>query len=99
MRKMENKIIKRLAEEVWENLLWEGMEAVLFEDGEVWVRQKGTVSSGEDEVIYKVDLGPHYWADSFGVEMDEEGNLSTDPEMQEEFVQVFLEETSEFLDY
>lgn len=96
---MKNEITKRLAEEVWENLLWDGMEAALFEDGDVWVRQKGVVSSDEDEVIYKVDLSPHYWADSFGVEVDEEGNLSIDPEMQEEFIQVFSEETSKFLDY
>lgn len=96
---MKNEMIKRLAGEVWENLLWDGMEAALFEDGYVWVRPKGAVSSDEDEVIYKVDLSPHYWADSFGVEMDDEGNLSTDPKMQEEFIQVFSEETSEFLDY
>ena len=94
---MKNEIIKSLAEEVWENILWEGMESVLYSDGDIWTRQQGSTGVDEDEIIFKVDLSPDNWVDSFAV-IVHDGIAEKDSSMYEEFIQVFSAELIEDLE-
>lgn len=86
----ENKMekgIKNFLEEVWENITWEGMEVVLYKDGDNWTRQQGSRGVDEDEVIYTLPLSLDYWADSYFMYRDEDGDVVKDETMKKDFME------------
>lgn len=56
--------IKEVAKEIAKNIPWDGMEFFLYEDGEMGVRQIGSFSANESEIIYVRSLEKSYWNDS-----------------------------------
>lgn len=80
-------MIKKYLNEVWDNLFWQGMEAVLYGNGDIWVRQQGTKAWDEDDIVYKLSLSLEYWSDSFFVTVNKNGDLIRDESMKEDFIE------------
>ena len=87
-----------LIETVWENLLWDGMEAVLYEDGETWTRQASAFGEDESKIIYKINLDTWYWVDSFTVIKNDDGEIIKDESMREDFFETMINDTVENLE-
>ena len=82
--------------EIWENLIWEGMEAILYKDGETWTRQEGSTGTDEDDIIYKVPLSSTYWGESYSLAWDkEEEEWIKDETMKEDFIDDIADEILE----
>lgn len=79
--------IKRFLEEIWENLFWEGMETVLYKDGDNWTRQIGSMGIDEENVIYKLPLSFSYWGDSYFITKDEDDEPVKDEAMKNDFME------------
>ena len=71
-------------EEAWENLLWGGMVANFYANGDSWVRNEGSFNGG---VIYKIELGRENFADSYVMDGREK-----DENMKEDFIADFYAE-------
>ena len=56
---------REFVEFVFENLVQDGMEAVLYTDGFVCLRQCGSWGTDEDEIIATVPLSFDYWNSSW----------------------------------
>ena len=56
---------REFAEFIFENLVWDNMEAVLYKDGFAWARQVGSWGTDEDEIIARVPLSFEYWSESW----------------------------------
>lgn len=82
-----DKGIKNFLEEVWENITWEGMETVLYKDGDNWTRQEGSVGIDEEDVIYKLPLDLNYWADSYFMYRNEDEDVVKDETMKKDFME------------
>lgn len=82
-----DKGIKNFLEEVWENITWEGMETVLYKDGDNWTRQEGAIGIDEEDVIYKLPLDLNYWEDSYFMYRDEDGDVVKDEAMKKDFME------------
>lgn len=82
-----NKRIKEFVEEAWDGLFWEGMEIVLYKDGDNWTRQQGSQGSDENEIIYTLPLSLDYWADSYFMHRDEDGDVVKDETMKLDFME------------
>ena len=100
---MENKerleqMAIELIEVVWENLLWNGMEAVLYEDGETWTRQATVFGGDKDKIIYKIDLDEWHWRDSFAVIENDDREITKDASMREKFFDTMIDEVIEELE-
>lgn len=80
-------MINSYLNEVWNNLFWEGMEAVLYGNGEIWVRQQGTSAWDEADILYTLPLTLDHWADSYFMYRDEDGDLMKDESMKEDFIE------------
>lgn len=80
-------MIKKYLNEVWDNLFWQGMEAVLYGDGDIWVRQQGAQAWDEDDIVYKLSLSLEYWSDSFFVTVKKNGDLMKDETMKPDFIE------------
>lgn len=93
MKKIVEKFVEK---EVWENLIREGMEAVLYKDGDSWTRQEGTVGADEGEVIYRVSLSSDYWGDSYALDY-KDGEWIKDESMKEDFIRDITEEILKFI--
>ena len=84
---MDKDLVRSFVEEIWENLVWEGMEAILYKDGETFVRQEGSAGTDEDDIIYKVSLSSNYWGESYALDWDEESEeYIKDKTMKEDFI-------------
>lgn len=84
---MNKEVIKTFVkEEIWENIIWEGMEAILYNDGDTWTRQEGSTGIDEDDIIYKVPLSFYYWSDSYVLAKNEDEDLVKDESMKEYFI-------------
>lgn len=84
---MNKEVIKTFVkEEIWENIIWEGMEAILYNDGDTWTRQKGSTGIDEDDIIYKVPLSFYYWSDSYVLAKNEDEDLVKDESVKEYFI-------------
>lgn len=97
----ENKMgkgIKKFLEEVWENITWEGMEVVLYKDGDNWTRQQGTRGIDEEDVIYTLPLDLNYWADSYFMYRDEDDDVVKDESMKEDFMEYMESQVRKELD-
>lgn len=73
--------------EVWEAIFWEGMEAVLYGNGETWLRQQGSTAWDEGDILYILPLSESHWNDSYFVTMNEDGDLMKDEEMKQDFIE------------
>lgn len=82
-----DKGIKNFLEEVWENIAWEGMETVLYKDGDNWTRQEGAIGIDEEDVIYKLPLDLNYWEDSYFMYRDEDEDVVKDETMKKDFME------------
>jgi len=80
-------MIKDYLNEVWENIFWNGMEIVLYEDGDHWTRQVGSYGTDEQGIVYKLPLSESYWCDSYFVTVNEDGDLVKDESMKEDFIE------------
>lgn len=80
-------MINSYLNEVWENLFWESMEAVLYGNGDIWVRQQGSKAIDEGDIIYKLPLSLDNWGDSYFVSTDEDGDLVKDETMKPDFME------------
>lgn len=83
---MKQEDLKNFVEEVWNNINWEGMEAVLYKDGSNWIRQQGSRGVDEEDVIYKLPLSFNYWADSYFMSPDDDGDIVKDESMKRDFM-------------
>ena len=100
---MENRerlewMVTELIEVVWENLLWDGMEALLYEDGEISTRRASAFSEDESEIIYKINLDTWHWVDSFAVIKNDDGEITKDESMREKFFDAMVDDTVEELE-
>ncbi|QXN86275.1 hypothetical protein KV134_08680 [Tetragenococcus halophilus] len=93
-----DKGVKNFLEEVWENITWEGMETVLYKDGDNWTRQQGSQGIDEEDVIYTLPLDLNYWADSYFMYQDEDGNVVKDETIKKDFKMDMLGQVKRDLD-
>lgn len=84
---MKQEDLKNFIEEIWNNITWEGMEAVLYKDGDNFIRQQGSTGTNEDEVIYKLPLDLSYWGDSYFMSVNEDGDFIKDERVKEDFIE------------
>ncbi|GEB11602.1 hypothetical protein SEQ01_17930 [Streptococcus equinus] len=54
--------LNNIANEIFENLNWDNMEYIIFEDGETAIRHESSQSPQEDKIIRKIPLSSWYWA-------------------------------------
>ena len=50
---------------VYDNLMHEGMEAILYSDGHACTRQAGSWGNGEKSIVVTVPLGTEYWLEGW----------------------------------
>lgn len=95
--KMKKEQVRSFVEkEIWENLVWEGMEAVLYKDGGSWTRQEGLTGTNEPEIIYSVSLSSSYWGESYALDFNEETEkYEKDETMKEDFINDIADEILE----
>lgn len=84
---MNKENINNFVKEIWDNIAWEGMEAVLYKDGDNWTRQQGSKGIDEEDVLYKLPLSFSYWGDSYFMSPNEEGDLMKDESMKKDFIE------------
>lgn len=84
---LTTKDIKNFLEEVWNNINWEGMEAVLYKDGDNWTRQEGAIGIDENEIIYTLPLSFSYWGDSYFMYRNEDEDVVKDETMKKDFME------------
>lgn len=99
MKKGLNEVLTIVEEEKWrelyDNLGWTYMEAVLDQDGSIQYRIEDNLSRDEDEIVATLPLKPSYWADTltdWGL-FDEENNTviaNTEKEKIQEFIDEVL---------
>ena len=104
MKKNLNEVLEQVTEkqlkDLYNNLGWESMEAILSEDAVIEYRQVGSFGDYEDEIIATMPLEITYWRDSL-VEwnlFDEEKNtveINADEEIIDEFIDQHLKEAFE----
>lgn len=90
--------IKNFVEEVWNNINWEGMEAVLYKDGDNWIRQQGSRGVDEEDIVYTLPLSFSYWGDSYFMYRNEDEDVVKDQSMKECFVEDIETQVREELD-
>lgn len=104
MKKNLNEVLEQVTQEQWQdlytNLGWTFMEAILLEDGSIEYRQEGSFGDYEDEIIAKMPLEITYWRESL-IEWnlyDEEKdtvNIGADEKIISDFIEDDLKEAFE----
>lgn len=99
MKKDLNEVLTVVEEEKWQelydNLCWTYMEAILNADGSIEYRIEDNLSRDEDEIVATLPLKPSYWADTltdWGL-FDEENNtviVNAEKEKTQEFIDEVL---------
>ena len=97
MEKSLNEVLEMVTEEQWqdlyENLGWERMGAILNQDGSIGYRIEDNQAEDEDEIVATLALRPSYWADTlteWGL-YDEE-NSTVDTEADQETIKEFIDD-------
>ena len=99
MKKGLNEVLTIVEEEKWrelyDNLCWTYMEAVLDQDGSIQYRIEDNLSRDEDEIVATLPLKPSYWADTltdWGLFDEENNTVNVDAEQEniEEFINEVL---------
>ena len=55
---------QEIAKALLENIMWDGMEFYITNDGDYGVRQAGSFGENEENVVFKQDLSTTYWQDT-----------------------------------
>lgn len=69
---LAHEIIRKFAEEIIMSHELDSMEAVLYTDGDYWIRQSGSTGTHENEIMVKIPLGQAYWGEDLDdlIQMD-----------------------------
>ena len=97
MKKNLNDVLEQVTEEQWQelynNLGWADMEAVLFEDGSIEYRMEDNLSRDEDEIVATLPLKTSYWRDSLEEwELYDQENDTVKIDANQEIINDFIEE-------
>ena len=97
MKKSLNEVLEMVTDEQWQdlysNLGWERMGAILNQDGSIGYRIEDNQAEDEDEIVATLALRPSYWADTlteWGL-YDEE-NSTVDTEADQETIKEFIDD-------
>ena len=97
MKKNLNEVLTMVTEEQWQelydNLGWTFMEAVLNQDGTIEYRMEDNLSREEDEIVATLPLKTSYWRDSleeWDLYVQEKDTVKTDAD--QEIINDFIEE-------
>lgn len=84
---------KAQQKELFGNLGWEGMEAIIFDDGSIEYRQVGSFSDSEEEITKTIPLSITYWRDTLiDWNLYDEENDTVKEEAEEKLIIEFVEE-------
>lgn len=97
MKKNLNEVLTMVTAEQWkelyENLGWTFMEAILNEDGSIEYRIEDNLSRDEDEIVATLPLKPSYWADTLtDWDLYDEANNTVDTDADQEKINEFINE-------
>lgn len=97
MKKNLNEVLEQVTQEqlkdLFKNLGWESMEAILLEDSSLEYRQVGSFGEYEDEIIATMPLSITYWRDSLVEwELYDEENDTVKTDADEEIIDDFIQE-------
>lgn len=97
MKKNLNEVLTMVTTEQWlelyDNLGWTYMEAVLDQDGSIQYRMEDNLSRDEDEIVATLPLKTSYWRDSleeWGLYDQEKDTVKIDAD--QEIINDFIEE-------
>lgn len=97
MKKNLNEVLTMVTAEQWkelyDNLGWTFMEAVLNQDGSIEYRIEDNLSRDEEEIVAILPLKPSYWRDSleeWGLYDQENNTVKIDAD--QEIINNFIEE-------
>lgn len=97
MKKNLNEVLTMVTTEQWlelyDNLGWTYMEAVLDQDGSIQYRMEDNLSRDEDEIVAILPLKTSYWRDSleeWGLYDQEKDTVKIDAD--QEIINDFIEE-------
>ena len=101
MKKNLNEVLTVVTTEQWldlyDNLGWTYMEAVLDQDGSIQYRIEDNLSRDEDEIVATLPLKTSYWRDTLTDwnlfdEVNNTVNTDADQEKIEEFIEEVLKD-------
>ena len=97
MKKNLNEVLAMVSEEQWQelydNLGWTFMEAVLNQDGTIEYRMEDNLSRDEDEIVATLPLKTSYWRDSLEEwELYDQENDTVKIDADQEIINSFIEE-------
>ena len=97
MKKNLNEVLEMVNEEqlkdLFKNIGWESMEAILSEDAVIEYRQVGSFGDYEEEIIASVPLSITYWRDSLiEWELYDEENDTVKTDADEKIIDDFIQE-------
>lgn len=90
MEKLNMNDVREFINMAWDHLLVQNIELILYDDGMFAVRQIGSLSILEEDIIYILSLDPTYWIDSDFVKVDN-GNVKKDNKKYSDFVKTMSE--------
>lgn len=87
------KLTTQQQKELFDNLGWEGMEAIIFDDGSIEYRQVGSFGDYEEEITKTIPLSITYWRDTLiDWNLYNEESDSIKEEAEEKLIIEFAEE-------
>lgn len=97
MKKNLNEVLTMVTAEQWQelynNLGWTYMEAILNEDGSIEYRIEDNLSRDEEEIVATLPLKPSYWADTLtDWGLFDEANNTVDTDADQEKINEFISE-------
>lgn len=97
MKKNLNEVLEQVTQEqlqdLYNNLGWESMEAILLEDGSIEYRQEGSFGDYEEEIVATMPLSITYWRDSLVEwELYDEENDTVKTDADEKIIEDFIED-------
>ena len=97
MKKNLNEVLTVVAEEQWQelynNLGWTYMEAILNQDGSIEYRMEDNLSRDEYEIVATLPLKTSYWRDSLEEwELYDQENDTVKIDADQEIINDFIEE-------
>lgn len=97
MKKNLNEVLTMVTTEQWldlyDNLGWTYMEAVLDQDGSIQYRIEDNLSRDEEEIVATLPLKPSYWADTLtNWDLFDEANNTVNTDADQEKIAEFIEE-------
>lgn len=97
MKKNLNEVLTMVTADQWQelygNLGWTFMEAILNQDGTIEYRIEDNLSRDEDEIVATLPLKPSYWADTLtDWDLFDEANNTVDTDADQEKINEFINE-------